>query len=244
MKWFAFLLVWVAGLACGEASQVSPPSAPEAGPSPDPTPGVTTALASDPTPGVTTALAPDPIPAVTTTLAPDPTPGVTTTLATKAGPPQATAIREALKLSETRAPAEWDTLDSGPLVRIGSAEFAVELAITSQEQIQGLSDRLALAPDTGMLFVYEQEGHRSFWMKNMHFPLDILWISEDCTVAGASLNVPPPEPGQALAQLPTYSPEAPVQYVLEINAGEVTTRGVTAGDQVEFTGDLAGRFSC
>ncbi len=231
-------------MACGGGQPGFPTAAPEARPSPDPPPGVATPLAPDPTPGVTTVLAPDPTPAVTTALAPDPIPVVTTAPATKAGPPQATGTREALKPSETPAPAEGDALDSGPVVRIGSAEFAVELAITSREQIQGLSDRLALAPDTGMLFVYEHEGHRSFWMKNMHFPLDILWISGDCTVAGVSLNLPPPEPGQALAQLPTYSPEAPVQYVLEINAGEVATRDVTAGDQVEFTGDLAGRFSC
>lgn len=130
------------------------------------------------------------------------------------------------------------------MVRIGTAEFAVELAITPEERAQGLSDRPDLPPGTGMLFIYRQQNRYSFWMRNMHFPLDILWINADCIVADASLNVPPPEPGQTTAQLPRYSPAVPVQYVLEINAGEAVDKGITPGASVEFTGDLAGQFGC
>ena len=177
-----------------------------------------------------------------TVTAPDPTPSVTTVLATKAGPPlQPTLTPEP---SRPQAPTEEDPRESGPVVRIGSAEFAVELAITLEERAQGLSDRPHLAPDTGMLFVYQQQSRYSFWMRNMHFPLDILWISADCIVADASLNVPPPEPGRTANQLPRYSPAVPVQYVLEINAGEAAAKGITSGAGVEFTGDLAGRFGC
>ena len=105
------------------------------------------------------------------------------------------------------------------------------MALTPEERAQGLSDRPDLAPDTGMLFIYRQQNRYSFWMRNMHFPLDILWISANCIVADASLNVPPPEPGQTTDQLPRYSPAVPVQYVLEINAGEAAARGITARRQ-------------
>ena len=135
-----------------------------------------------------------------------------------------------------------DVPPAGPAVRVGEAEFLVELAITTEEKTQGLSDRPSLAPDTGMLFVYQSEGRPSFWMRNMHFPLDILWIGQDCTVVDASLGVP--LPGQTLAQLPTYSPSVPTLHVLEINAGEAAANGVQTGDAVEFTGDIAGLYGC
>ncbi len=180
--------------------------------------------------------------ALETVTAPDPTPSATTVPATEAGPLlQPTLTPEP---SEPQEPTEEGPRESGPVVRIGTTEFAVELALTPEERAQGLSDRPYLAPDTGMLFVYRQQNRYSFWMRNMHFPLDILWISADCTVADASLNVPPPEPGQTTSQLPRYSPAVPVQYVLEINAGEAAAKGIMVGTSVQFTGDLAGQFGC
>ena len=83
------------------------------------------------------------------------------------------------------------------MVKIAGADFPVELAITAEEQIQGLSGRPALAAGTGMLFVYQQQSKYSFWMPDMRFPLDIVWISSDCVVADVTLNALPPEPGQA-----------------------------------------------
>ena len=137
---------------------------------------------------------------------------------------------------------------NGPVVRIGSGEvFAycpVELALTADEQIQGLSGRLVLEADTGMLFVYEMQRKYSFWMPDMHFPLDIVWIGSDCTVADVTLNALPPEPGQASQDLLLYSPKTPVQYVLEINAGEAEAKGIKAGVGVEFLGGLAEKYGC
>ena len=216
---------------------------------PDPTPNVTTVPATEPelhkvTPIPETPEAHETPVTVTleTLTAPDPTPSATTMPTTEAGPPlQSTLTPEP---SKPPAPTEEGPLESGPVVRIGTVEFAVELAVTPEERTQGLSDRPHLAPDTGMLFVYRQQNRYSFWMRNMHFPLDILWISADCTVADASLNVPPPEPGQTTDQLPRYSPAVPVQYVLEINAGEAAAKGILVGDSVQFTGDLDGRFGC
>ena len=180
--------------------------------------------------------------ALETVTAPNPTPSVTTVPTTEAGPPLQPRLTP--EPSEPQEPTEEGPRESGPVVRIGTAEFAVELALTPEERAQGLSDLPHLDPNTGMLFVYRQQDRYSFWMRNMHFPLDILWISADCTVADASLNVPPPEPGQTTDQLPRYSPAVPVQYVLEINAGEAAAKGIMVGASVQFTGDLAGRFGC
>ena len=120
----------------------------------------------------------------------------------------------------------------------------MEVADTGQERSQGLSGRPALAPGTGMLFVFEEPGIYTFWMIEMQFPLDFVWISADCTVAELTKDVPPQQPGQSPGDLPRYRPAAPVQYVLEINAGEIEAAGVSAGDAVVFEGDLAGKYGC
>jgi uncharacterized membrane protein (UPF0127 family) len=107
-----------------------------------------------------------------------------------------------------------------------------------------LSGRPSLAPGTGMLFIFETEGVYYFWMKDMRFPLDMVWISAGCVVVDITKDAPPPEPGQALAELARYSPSQPAQYVLEINAGEAEAADIHAGDPVEFGGSLAGAYGC
>ncbi len=132
----------------------------------------------------------------------------------------------------------------GPVVRVGKAVFPVELALTAEQRRQGLSGRETLPSGTGMLFVYQQERQYSFWMKEMRFPLDMVWIGADCTVVDLTLGAPIPEPDQTLEQLPRFSPVRPTQYVLEINAGESVAGDIEPGDLVEFAGDLAGRYGC
>ncbi len=173
------------------------------------------------------------------------------------GPSTATAVTpgpsvETLAPSPTATPGAspaatpTGTLEAipGPGTNVGGAAFVVETAITSPQRTQGLSGRPTLPPGSGMLFIFEQEGRHTFWMKEMRFPLDLVWIDAECTVVDVTLNAPPPAPGQTLAQLPRYSPGVPAQYVLEINAGEAGSSGIDPGDPVIFTGSLAGRYGC
>lgn len=95
-----------------------------------------------------------------------------------------------------------------------------------------------------MLFVFETEGNYTFWMKDMRFPLDLIWISAECVVAEVTDNTPPPEPGQSQRELPRYTPSDPVRYVLEINAGEAETAEIDPGDPVEFAGGLPSIYGC
>lgn len=81
-------------------------------------------------------------------------------------------------------------------------------------------------------------------MPDMRFPLDIVWIGSDCSVADVTLNALSPEPGQANNDLPLYSPKSPAQYVLEINAGEADAKGIKEGVGVEFLEGLAGEYGC
>jgi hypothetical protein len=102
-----------------------------------------------------------------------------------------------------------------------------------------------------MLFVFDEEGRYSFWMKEMRFPLDLVWIgpsAEGCTVVDITAKAPPSAPGQSasggMAELPLYTPVAPVRYVLEVNGGETEAAGVRVDSRVEFRGSLAGLYGC
>ena len=81
-------------------------------------------------------------------------------------------------------------------------------------------------------------------MKNMHFPLDMVWIGAGCTVVDISRDVPAPLPGTKNSDLPTYSPEGDAQYVLEINAGEAQALGLGPGAPVSFEGTISGEYGC
>ena len=133
-----------------------------------------------------------------------------------------------------------------PVVVAGDAIFVVDVAETLEERAQGLSGRPSLGEGTGMLFIFEEESIHSFWMKEMQFPLDFLWIDGGCTVADITVDVPQPAEGTELSKLPTYRPDVPAKFVLEINAGEAAARGISKGDPVAFRGILNdnARYGC
>lgn len=114
-------------------------------------------------------------------------------------------------------------------LRIGEASFRVEIADTLRTRSQGLSSRASLAEDSGMLFIFNIPFSYPFWMKDMSFPLDMVWIRKGAVI-GVTENVPPPS-GNILT-LPTYSPPGVIDEVLEINAGTFKKFGLKIGDAV------------
>ena len=95
-----------------------------------------------------------------------------------------------------------------------------------------------------MLFIFQEERKHTFWMKDMRFPLDMVWINASCAVADITADIPQPLPDSDDSVLPTYSPSSPATYNLEINAGVAAASGLTTGDPVTFGGTLTGRFGC
>lgn len=118
----------------------------------------------------------------------------------------------------------------GAKVKIGNHEIAVDLAVTNAEKERGLGGRRAMAENTGMLFVYDHKEQYEFWMRNMHFALDVIWIDGEM-VADITLAVPPPKAGERPAVM---KPRVAVDKVLELNAGTVGRLGIAIGDSVEF----------
>lgn len=112
-----------------------------------------------------------------------------------------------------------------PIIAISDFEIEVEIADAVEKQIQGLSDRPFMAENEGMLFVYEKPGKPSFWMKDMLFPLDFIYIKDD-RVVDLVENVQPegPDPIKRIA------PKTYTLYVLEVNAGVVQRHNIKIGD--------------
>lgn len=117
-------------------------------------------------------------------------------------------------------------------VTIRNHTFMVEVADTDRLREKGLSGRKDLSPNTGMLFLFPQKGIYSFWMKNMLFPLDFIWIDGDIIV-DLTQNVPPPLPSSSFP--PTYAPKTSFDTVLEVSAGTIAAVGIKLGDKVAIT---------
>lgn len=121
----------------------------------------------------------------------------------------------------------------GPRVKIDDREFPAEIAATRKAQLQGLGGRDQLAFGSGMLFVYGDEPVPAFWMREMRFALDFVWIGGECEVVDTTERAPPPA-GEDESALPTYASRVPAAHVFEMNAGDVERYRIKVGDKVEF----------
>jgi uncharacterized membrane protein (UPF0127 family) len=104
----------------------------------------------------------------------------------------------------------------------------VKVAQTNKDRVKGLSGRRNLPENSGMLFVFDQPRILSFWMKEMNFPLDIIWIDQNRKVVGIERNISP----ETYPKI--YSPETPSKYALEINGGYSDKIGLSIGEQLLF----------
>lgn len=109
-------------------------------------------------------------------------------------------------------------------IQVDGHAVNVEIAATSKDRETGLMHRESLAPDGGMLFMYNDERPRSFWMKNTLIPLDIAFVRRDGTIV-------------KIAQMEPISVERtqslyPASFALEMNVGWFAAHDVEAGDKV------------
>ncbi len=104
----------------------------------------------------------------------------------------------------------------------------VEVADTQDERILGLSNRRYLGDYEGMLFVFDQKVNTSFWMKDMYFPLDIIFIDESNFIIDIQENREP----CTETYCPMISSSSMYKYVLEVNAGFCESNGIVVGSSI------------
>lgn len=139
-----------------------------------------------------------------------------------------TQIIDDRKVPSPEAPATASSTAGFTYLYAPKGVISAEVADTEASREQGLSGRAPLPADAGMLFVFDTPGQYGFWMKDMDFSLDLVWIGADKTVVDVTKNV-------ASSTYPSiFMPQAPVLYVLEMDAGSSDAFGLVKGASVRF----------
>ena len=130
-------------------------------------------------------------------------------------------------------PANPDTCGAyrdDKLITIGDHKIFAELATTPAAQAQGLGGRSCIPADAGMLFSFSQPGRYGFWMKDMKFPIDMVWISAGHQAVAVKQNVQPSTYPDSFAN----PVNRPAQYVLELQANASSRLKISPGTPVNF----------
>lgn len=115
-------------------------------------------------------------------------------------------------------------------MKLGTRHFTLEIAETDEQRRIGLMNRLSLPRDHGMLFVFEREEMQSFWMKNTHIPLDIIFLDARGRVVAVKAMKP--------RDLTTVWSGAPAMYAIEVNRGAAAESQINVGDVMELPAEL------
>lgn len=108
--------------------------------------------------------------------------------------------------------------------------FTVEIADTPEARSRGLMWRSELPEGQGMFFDFGVSGVYYFWMKNVPFPIDMVWLDDDLKIVHVEKDVPPCRQDPC----PTYGPDLSARYVLEITGGAFDRYALQVGDQAEL----------
>jgi uncharacterized membrane protein (UPF0127 family) len=122
-----------------------------------------------------------------------------------------------------------NNLEKNKIVKINGHEIMVEIANTPKLQYQGLSGRKNLCADCGMFFVFKERSEKTFVMRDMNFPLDIIFI-DGVQIVKIYKNLKPE--GESLKNF--YPSGQPVDYVLEVSGGYADAYGIKEGNIIKF----------
>jgi len=115
------------------------------------------------------------------------------------------------------------------LVSVGGVNLTVTLSTTPESQSKGLANKNSIAQNEGMLFIFKSPQKYSFWMKDMKFPIDILWADSSGKIVHIEKNL---QPCVFFLPCPSYSPNDNSLYVLEVISNFTNKFDINIGDQV------------
>jgi uncharacterized membrane protein (UPF0127 family) len=122
---------------------------------------------------------------------------------------------------KTEAPTVGQTY--GGTLMVGTSTVRLIVADTQAKRVQGLSGHVPLGDDEAMLFIFETPDQWGIWMKDMFFPLDILWLDAEGKVIHAKAGATPESYPEV------FMPAEPALYVLEAPAGFAERHRITVG---------------
>ena len=116
-------------------------------------------------------------------------------------------------------------------ITVNGIELIADVAETDEQRTKGLSVKNALLENEAMIFIFKTEGQHAFWMKNMKFPIDIIWLNNDKSVVHIEHNLQP-----CILDIfcQIYNPNTNSLYVLETAAGFADRHGIAEGTPVRF----------
>lgn len=118
-------------------------------------------------------------------------------------------------------------------MKIGDVTVQASVADTLSKRIKGLSDTPYLPENVVKLFAFGVPGSHSIWMKDMNYPLDIIWADEAGVIVHIVENVSPSTYDAAAPQnSETFKSPVDAWFVVETNAGFVTKHGIMVGDEL------------
>ncbi|HJP80894.1 MAG TPA: DUF192 domain-containing protein [Candidatus Saccharimonadales bacterium] len=122
----------------------------------------------------------------------------------------------------------WPYVQPHVTVRIGDGVYKARVANTDTSRTAGLSDTPSLRQDEALLMVYPNDDKHPIWMKEMNYPLDIVWLNKDKKVVYIVKNAPPDSYPEK------FEPKEPARYVLELPAGAVSEKTISIGISAAF----------
>jgi uncharacterized membrane protein (UPF0127 family) len=114
-------------------------------------------------------------------------------------------------------------------LKIGDEVFSMRVARSNSELNQGLSGTESMPENEALLFMFPYSNRWGIWMKDMNYPIDIVWLDENKKVLHIEHDVKPES-----YPATTYEPESPAKYVVELKAGAAKAHRITIGSQADF----------
>lgn len=112
---------------------------------------------------------------------------------------------------------------------LGGDTFQVQVADTTETRVKGLSGSSQLKPDQGMLFDFQKDDKWGIWMKDMNYPIDIIWMDNGKQIVYMVKDAPPNS-----YPFTTFKPNDPARYVLELPAGTINKKRLKIGSKATF----------
>jgi uncharacterized membrane protein (UPF0127 family) len=116
-------------------------------------------------------------------------------------------------------------------ISVSGKSYQAIIADTSIKRAIGLMFRESLPKGACMLFIFRSAGHHAIWMRNMKFPIDVIWLNEKLEVVDSKAQI---KPCESILSCPEYSPSEMASYLIEFNAGVTKREKIRAGSKARI----------